>query len=341
MTSLSFMECLASPQSDCFASPSFWAPLALLAILTAVGSVAWRQEVVVFRRLRRRSLLAAASVLTVSFAAISTIAVVDPEAITTTDTSPLSQTAWAVALTSLGAGVTLLAGALSLALGGRLAKLMSRRAAHSNLRLIIAIDGPAASGKGTLAKRIAQHFSLPCLDTGLLYRAVARDVVDQGQHLNDVAAAVAAAQRLNAATLDDPALRGPAAGDAASIVARIPAVRAALLDYQRRFANQPDGAVLDGRDIGTIVCPDAPIKIYVTATPQERARRRHIEHTQRGETVAYETVLADILQRDARDSSRDIAPMEPAADAARLDTTSLDADAAFREALKIIAAKKA
>ncbi|NOT70166.1 MAG: (d)CMP kinase [Hyphomicrobium sp.] len=205
--------------------------------------------------------------------------------------------------------------------------------------MIIAIDGPAASGKGTLAKRIAAHLSLPVLDTGLLYRAVARDVVAKGASLQDSAAAVAAAWSLDSATLDDARLRGPAAGDAASIVAKMPRVRLALLDYQRDFAKQPGGAVLDGRDIGTVICPDADIKIFVTATSEERARRRHLEHQSRGEPITYDAVLADIRQRDERDSNRDVAPLEAAEDAITIDTTTLNADAAFAAALQVISAK--
>lgn len=205
--------------------------------------------------------------------------------------------------------------------------------------MIIAIDGPAASGKGTLAKKIAAHFDLPCLDTGLLYRAVARDVVANGGKLEDEVAAVSAALGLDATTLCDGNLRGPVAGDAASIVARMPRVRLALLDYQRNFARHPGGAVLDGRDIGTVVCPDADVKIYVTAEAQERARRRHLEHLSRGEELSYEIVLEDILRRDARDSGRDVAPLEAAADAVAIDTTSLSPEAVLAAALSIIADK--
>ncbi len=205
--------------------------------------------------------------------------------------------------------------------------------------MIIAIDGPAASGKGTLAKRVAEHFGYACLDTGLLYRAVARDVARQGFRLEDIWAAVAAARGLNPASFEDPALRGTAAGDAASIVARIPVVRAALLTYQRDFARRPPGAVLDGRDIGTIVCPDADVKIFVTATPEIRAKRRFTEFEARGNTVAYETVLADILVRDARDSGRQNAPMAQASDAMLLDTSNLSIEAAFDAVVGLIKRK--
>jgi cytidylate kinase len=203
--------------------------------------------------------------------------------------------------------------------------------------MIIAIDGPAASGKGTLAKRLAAHLGFHVLDTGLLYRAVARDIERNGFRLADRWAALSAARSLDPASLDDPALRGVPAGDKASVIARIPEVRAALLQYQRDFARRPPGAVLDGRDIGTVVCPNADIKIYVTATPEERARRRHLEHQARGEAATYQDLLADILSRDARDSSRAIAPLTAAPDAVTIDTTTLDAEAVFQAALQIVA----
>ncbi len=205
--------------------------------------------------------------------------------------------------------------------------------------MIIAIDGPAASGKGTLAKRIAAHFGLAHLDTGLLYRAVARDVRKQGGRLDDTTSATAAARKLDPATLVDPHLRDPGVGEAASVVARIPAVRAAILDYQRTFARRPEGAVLDGRDIGTVVCPDADVKIYVTATPEVRAQRRCLEMKGRGEAATYEAVLADIRERDARDATREVSPMLPAADAFLLDTTDLDIEAAFNAAVGVILRK--
>ena len=205
--------------------------------------------------------------------------------------------------------------------------------------MIVAIDGPAASGKGTLAKRIAAHFGLHHLDTGLLYRAVARDVQRLGAALDDAERAAAAARALDPAGLDDPDLRKPGAGEAASIVARIPQVRAALLEFQRSFARRPPGAVLDGRDIGTAVCPDADVKIYVTATPEVRAERRYLEMQGRGEAATYEGVLADIRRRDQRDASRDTAPLRSADDAFLLDTSNLDIEAAFDTAVGVILRK--
>lgn len=205
--------------------------------------------------------------------------------------------------------------------------------------MIIAIDGPAASGKGTLARRVAAHFGLACLDTGLLYRAVARDVRRAHRSLDDPEAASAAARNLDAQSLSDPGLRDPGVGDAASIVARIPAVRAALLDFQRDFARQLPGAVLDGRDIGTVVLPHADAKIFVTAAAEVRAKRRYEEMRARGEDVSYEGVLEVIRRRDARDSDREAAPMKPAADAFLLDTSDLDIEAAFRAAVALIERK--
>jgi cytidylate kinase len=205
--------------------------------------------------------------------------------------------------------------------------------------MIIAIDGPAASGKGTLAKRVAERFGLNHLDTGLLYRAVARDVQRRGQPLDDAEAAAAAARALDPATLDDAELRKPGAGEAASIVASIPAVRAALLQFQRDFARRPPGAVLDGRDIGTVVCPDADVKIYVSATPEVRAERRHLEKKSRGEAADYQAVLDDIRRRDARDAARDAAPMRPAADAFLLDTSDLGIETSFDIAVGVILRK--
>lgn len=210
--------------------------------------------------------------------------------------------------------------------------------------MIIAIDGPAASGKGTLAKRVAEHFGFHVLDTGLLYRAVARDVAKAGQRLDDAEAAAKQALALDPETFDDPTLRGAEAGDAASIVARIPQVRAALLAYQRDFSRRQPGAVLDGRDIGTVVCPHANVKIFVTATPEVRAKRRFLELQTRwmeGEAVApaYEDVLADIVARDARDAGRASAPMKMAVDADLLDTSDLDIETAFDVAVGLIKRK--
>lgn len=202
--------------------------------------------------------------------------------------------------------------------------------------MIIAIDGPAASGKGTLAKRIAAHFGFACLDTGLLYRAVARDVRERGGSLEDEAFAAQAARMLDIATLDDPDLRSPGAGDAASVVAKFPNVRAALLDLQRSFANQQPGAVLDGRDIGTVVCPDADIKIFVTADLAVRARRRFDELRQRGDPVTLAAVTEVLRLRDERDKSRESAPMRVACDADLLDTTEMDIEAAFEAAVGLI-----
>lgn len=205
--------------------------------------------------------------------------------------------------------------------------------------MIIAIDGPAASGKGTLARRIAAHFGLAYLDTGLIYRAVARDVKAAGFPLEDESAAANAARRLDPAALDDPGLRLPGAGEAASIVAKVPAVRAALLDFQRTFAARSPGAVLDGRDIGTVVCPDADVKLFVTASTEIRARRRHAEQSARGESVSYERVLEVITRRDERDSARSDAPMRAAADAILLDTSEMGIEDAFNAAVGLIKRK--
>jgi CMP/dCMP kinase len=206
--------------------------------------------------------------------------------------------------------------------------------------MIIAIDGPAASGKGTLGKRLAAFYGLEHLDTGLLYRAVARLMLDKSRPLEDEGAAQAAAVALNLAYIDESRLRGREMGDAASIVSAYPSVRQALLEQQRLFAANAGasagGAVLDGRDIGTVVCPDAPVKLFVTATPEERARRRHSELVQRGESVSYADVLADIICRDERDMTRTSAPLRPADDAHVVDTSALDAQAAFEAARAIV-----
>jgi len=204
--------------------------------------------------------------------------------------------------------------------------------------MIIAIDGPAASGKGTLARRLAAHFALPHLDTGLLYRATARVLMDQGQDLRDHEAAVMAARSLALVQFDEDLLRGREMGEAASVVGAIPDVRAALVEMQRSFAEQPGGAVLDGRDIGTVICPDADVKIFVTASPTARAERRARELGQRGEPNDYAAILDDILKRDARDAARAAAPLKAASDAVELDTTKLDVEAAFTQALRIVEA---
>lgn len=205
--------------------------------------------------------------------------------------------------------------------------------------MIIAIDGPAASGKGTLGKLIAEHFGFAHLDTGLLYRAVARDVLARGASIDDEQAAVECARSLDPETLSDPVLRQAGIGEAASIVARIELVRAALLDFQREFARRKPGAVLDGRDIGTVVCPDADVKIFVTALPEVRAQRRYLERKSQGDDVTYGEVLEMIRQRDERDANRASAPMRPAEDAVLLDTTNLDIEAAFDAAVGLIKRK--
>jgi CMP/dCMP kinase len=207
--------------------------------------------------------------------------------------------------------------------------------------MIIAIDGPAASGKGTLGKRLAAHYGLRHLDTGLIYRAVAQALIDAGHPLDDRARAVAAAEALDPARFDEAALKAHTIGEAASIVSAIPEVRAALLDLQRRFAAEPPGAVLDGRDIGTVICPQADVKIFVVASAEERARRRTAELAAQGQPVDPAAVLADILRRDERDRSRAAAPLVPAADARLLDTTHLDIDAAVRAAIDIVEAARA
>ena len=209
--------------------------------------------------------------------------------------------------------------------------------------MIIAIDGPAAAGKGTLGRRLAQHLNLAFLDTGGLYRAVALKVLDRGADPSDPAAAEAAAKAIQPLDLETPRLREDRVSQAASVVAAQPAVRAALLAFQRDFAHHPppgfEGALLDGRDIGTVVCPDATVKLFVTASAEARAMRRFKELQAAGVGIIYERVLQDIEQRDARDRERQTAPLRPAGDAIELDTTALDADAAFAKAADLIARK--
>jgi len=207
--------------------------------------------------------------------------------------------------------------------------------------MIIAIDGPAASGKGTLGKRLAGHYGLRHLDTGLIYRAVAKALLDAGHSPEDRARAHAAAEALDPSRFDEAALKAQAVGAAASLVSAIPEVRSVVLAFQRDFGRRAPGAVLDGRDIGTVIFPDADVKIFVTASPEVRARRRTAELEQAGGRIDEAEVLADIRRRDERDSTRTIAPLKAAPDAYLLDTTHLDIDAAFRAAIDIVEAVRA
>jgi len=208
---------------------------------------------------------------------------------------------------------------------------------------VIAVDGPAASGKGTLAKRLARHYRFAHLDTGRLYRGVGWRVIETATDPADEAACAALAAALDLGHLDSPDLRTEAVGRMASRISAFPAVRQALLDYQRRFMAQPPGgalgAVLDGRDIGTVIAPGARAKLFVTASVEERARRRHKELLDQGSGAIYAAVLQDLRDRDARDSSRAAAPLVQAADAFLLDTTSMDADAAFAAALAFVTSR--
>lgn len=206
---------------------------------------------------------------------------------------------------------------------------------------VVAIDGPAASGKGTLARRVAERFGLAHLDTGKLYRATALLVLDAGADPADPEAAAAAARKVKPQMLSDPGLSSEPVANASSVVATIPAVRAALLEMQQEFAAHPprpsSGAVLDGRDIGTAVCPEASVKLFITASPEARAERRVQELRGRGATAIYGDVLQDMKERDARDSERRVAPLAAAPDAVTIDTTGLDADRVFELASEIIA----
>ncbi|WP_370193694.1 (d)CMP kinase [Aurantimonas coralicida] len=202
--------------------------------------------------------------------------------------------------------------------------------------LTIAIDGPAAAGKGTLATRVAAHYGLPYLDTGLLYRAVGKLADDRGVDLDDAEATGAIATELDTSHLDDGSLRGREAGELASRVAVHGAVRTALTEFQRSFAARAEGAVLDGRDIGTVICPQARVKIFVTASAEVRARRRTDELAAKGRDVDYERILAEVRERDARDAGRAIAPLRPAPDAHLLDTSELGIEAAFQAACAVI-----
>jgi cytidylate kinase len=209
--------------------------------------------------------------------------------------------------------------------------------------MIVTVDGPAAAGKGTLARRLARHFGFAFLDTGLLYRATALHLAEMGGSAGDAAMAAQAARRVRGDELGDPRLRSEEIGRLASAVAVVPEVRTALLGFQRQFAATPPdgakGAVLDGRDIGTVICPDAEAKIFVTASVEERARRRLKELRDRGAEAIYLRVLQDMKDRDARDGQRQAAPMRPAGDAFVLDTTQLDAEAAFAAARDYVASK--
>jgi cytidylate kinase len=206
--------------------------------------------------------------------------------------------------------------------------------------MIIAVDGPAASGKGTIAKALARHYNLPHLDTGLLYRAVAATVKRLDLDPTREADAVAACD-FDELTLADPVLRDDEIGKLASIVSAHPLVRAALFQRQKRFAHQEGGAVLDGRDIGTVIAPDADAKLFVRATPTIRARRRHAELQSRDATTTFDQVLADIRARDQRDSSRSTAPLVPAIDAALLDTSFLSIEASVEKAIALVEARRA
>jgi CMP/dCMP kinase len=207
--------------------------------------------------------------------------------------------------------------------------------------MIIAIDGPAASGKGTLAKRLAAHYGYRHLDTGAIYRAVAYALISRGADLADEAAAISAARGLDPQTFDNPALKSHQVGTAASVVSAYPEVREVLLNFQRQFAAHPPGAVLDGRDIGTVICPNADVKIFVVAEPKVRARRRTLEAQARGDAADEAAILADILARDERDRNRAAAPLKAAADAYLLDNSHLDIDGGVRAAIDIVEAVRA
>lgn len=206
--------------------------------------------------------------------------------------------------------------------------------------IVVAVDGPAASGKGTLARRLARHYGLAHLNSGSLYRLAALNVLRGHADPNDETAATAAARAIDPSSAAQVDLSAPPIAETASIIAAFPSVRAELLDYQRRFATSPPGdamgAVIDGRDIGTVVCPAAQAKLYIDALPERRAHRRWLELSSLGQRVSEDAILADIRERDARDRGRTIAPLKPAADAILLDTSNLDIDAAFAAALELV-----
>lgn len=201
-------------------------------------------------------------------------------------------------------------------------------------RLVIAVDGPAASGKGTLGRKLAAHFGLPHLDTGLLYRAVAKKYLLAND--DDPAVAIHAAETFHIAELAEPGLHSEEIGQTASVVSAIPGVRAALLDFQKKFASQEKGAVLDGRDIGTVICPDATVKLYITASAEVRADRRYQQQKLTDPKADYQVILNAIRERDARDTQRAAAPLKPAKDALLLDTSELDIDEVLTEAISMI-----
>jgi CMP/dCMP kinase len=207
------------------------------------------------------------------------------------------------------------------------------------MSVVIAVDGTAASGKGTLAKKLAAHFGFHHLDSGSLYRLVALGVIEAKGDSNNEADALKAARAIDPARGNDPRIRSAQIGKAASQVSVFPSVRAELLAYQRKFAARPPGVVIDGRDIGTVVCPDATAKLFVNARPEVRAHRRWLELRQTGASPDEALILKEIVERDARDSTRSLAPMKPAADAALLDASALDIDAAFAAALALVKAK--
>lgn len=332
---VSIVECANAPDARCLLAPWHLLVYAVAIAAFVLGFYLARHRVLsqsVVRKLVGYGLAVAA----LSAAAIAAFFVFDPGAPLGSERRPIMLWSWGAAVNAFGLGLMLIAAGLTFRLGRTIARLTGYATRLGKPGVVIAIDGPAASGKGTLAKRIAEHYRLACLDTGLLYRAVARDVLKSGAALEDTAAALAAAKALDVKSFGDPNLRGEKAGEAASVVAKIPEVRSALLDYQRTFAGSAYGAVLDGRDIGTVVCPNADVKIFVVASPEERARRRHKDHVARGDGVTYEAVLEDIHKRDARDMGRDVAPLWPAHDAVTLDTTELNADDAFKASLAII-----